>query len=117
MSALLMDLKSQGMLDESLVVLGTEFGRKPNINDSSGRDHHPSAYSCAMAGGGITGGAVWGETDELGRTVENDPVTCADFNSTIAYALGIDPEKEITSPDDRPFTMGNGGEAVLDLFG
>lgn len=117
MSALLQDLKGLGMLEETLVVLGTEFGRKPNINANAGRDHHPSAYCSLMAGGGIAGGMVYGETDELGRTVEDDPVTPPDLNSTIAYAMGIDPEKEITSPDDRPFTMGNGGEPIVSLFG
>ena len=59
---------------------------------------------------------VYGETDETGRTVEDDTVTIEDFNATIAHAMGIDHEKEITSPDDRPFTMGNGGEAVTSLF-
>ncbi len=117
MSALLKDLKNQGMLDETLVVLGTEFGRQPTINANAGRDHQPGAYCSVLAGGGISGGMVYGETDELGRTVEDDPVTVPDLNSTIAYAMGIDHEKEITSPDDRPFTMGNGGDPVVSLFG
>ena len=116
LAALLQDLKSLGMLDETLVVLSTEFGRKPGINSNAGRDHHPSAYCSLLAGGGISGGMVYGETDELGRTVEDDPVTVPDFNSTIAYALGIDHEKEITSPDDRPFTIGNGGDPITSLF-
>lgn len=117
MSALLNDLKSLGMLDETLVVLSTEFGRRPSINANAGRDHNPGAFCSVLAGGGIAGGTVYGETDELGRTVEDDPVTIEDFNSTIAYAMGIDHEKEITSPDDRPFTMGNGGDPITSLFG
>lgn len=116
-SALLSDLQSRGMLEETLVVLSTEFGRTPSINVNVGRDHNPGAFCSILAGGGITGGAVYGETDELGRTVEDDPVTIEDFNATIAHAMGIDHEKEITSPDDRPFTMGNGGEPVTSLFG
>ncbi len=116
-SALITDLKSLGMLDETLVVLSTEFGRTSNINMNAGRDHSPGAFCSVMAGGGIKGGLLYGETDETGRTVEDDPVTIMDFNATIAYAMGIDHEKEITSPDDRPFTMGNGGEPVTDLFG
>ncbi len=117
MAALLSDLKRLGMLDETLVVLTTEFGRRPAINSAAGRDHNPGAYCSVLAGGGITGGVVYGETDETGRTVEDDPVTIGDFNATIAYAMGVDHEKEITSPDDRPFTLGNGGDPVTDLFG
>ena len=115
-AALLSDLQSLGMLEETLVVLSTEFGRTPSINANVGRDHNPGAFCSVLAGGGVTGGAVYGETDDRGRTVEDDPVTIADFNATIAYAMGIDSEQEITSPDDRPFTMGNGGEPVTDLF-
>jgi hypothetical protein len=117
MTALLQDLQSLGMLEETLVVLSTEFGRRPGINANAGRDHHPNAYCSVLAGGGISGGTVYGETDELGRTVEDNPVTVPDFNSTIAYAMGIDHEKEISSPDDRPFTIGNGGQPLTSLFG
>lgn len=116
MSALLRDLKSQGMLAETLVVVATEFGRTPNINQNTGRDHFPSAFSCALAGGGINGGTVYGATDKLGKTVEKDPVAVGDFNSTIAYALGLPHDEEIYSPDGRPFTLGNGGEPLTALF-
>ena len=64
---LLDDLSKRGLLEETLVVLATEFGRTPNINVNDGRDHYPKAFSCMLAGGGIRGGQVWGSTDEEGR--------------------------------------------------
>ena len=117
LSALLRDLKSQGMLDETLVVLATEFGRSPKVNQNGGRDHFPGGFSCLLAGGGVQGGAVYGATDKLGKAVEKDPVSVGEFNSTIAYAMGVSHEEEIYSPDGRPFTIGDGGEPLESLFG
>lgn len=116
-ATLLADLKSKGLLNQTLVVVGTEFGRTPTINQNAGRDHHPGAYTCVLAGGGVIGGTVYGETDKEARTVEKDPVSVQDFNSTIAYALGLDPSEEIYSPDQRPFTLGHDGEPLMQLFG
>lgn len=116
-STLLADLKSKGLLDQTLVVVGTEFGRTPNINQNAGRDHHPGAYTCVLAGGGVVGGTVYGETDKEARTVEKDPVSVQDFNSTIAYALGLAHDEEIYSPDKRPFTLGHNGAPLVQLFG
>lgn len=116
MSSLLLDLKNQGMLEETLVVVATEFGRTPTINQNAGRDHFPGAFSCVMAGGGINGGTVYGATDKLGKTVEKDPVTVGEFNSTIAYAMDLPYDEEIYSPDGRPFTIGNGGDPLKSLF-
>ncbi len=117
LSALLRDLKSRGMLEETLVVVATEFGRTPKINKNAGRDHFPGAFSCVLAGGGIHGGTVHGVTDKTGRTIEKDPVSVGDFNSTIAYAMGLSHDEEIYSPEGRPFTMGNSGEPLKMLFG
>ena len=116
-STLIADLDSQGMLQETLVVVGTEFGRTPEINQNAGRDHHPGAYSCVLAGGGIAGGIVYGETDQHARSVEKDPVSIQDFNSTLAYALGLPHDEEIYSPDKRPFTLGQSGTPLKQLFG
>ncbi len=116
MSALLRDLKSRGLLEETLVVVATEFGRTPAINQNSGRDHFPGAFSCVLAGGGINGGTIYGATDKVGREVEKDPVTVGEFNGTIAYAMGIPHDEEIYSPDGRPFTLGDGGEPLTKLF-
>ncbi|MGI9428148.1 MAG: DUF1501 domain-containing protein [Bythopirellula sp.] len=116
LSTLLVDLKSQGMLSDTLVVVATEFGRTPKINENAGRDHYPSAFSCVLAGAGVNGGSVYGATDKAGKSIEKDPVTVPDFNSTIAYAMGLSHDEEIYSPDGRPFTLGNGGEPLKALF-
>ncbi len=116
-ATLLDDLEARGLLKTTLVVIATEFGRSPEINANSGRDHHPAAFSCVLAGGPIHGGQVYGTTDADAFHVETDGVTPEDFNSTIAVAMGIAPDKEIHSPDGRPFTLGNGGEPIAKLFG
>jgi len=116
MSSLLRELASRGMLEETLVVVATEFGRTPEINQNAGRDHYPGAFSCVLAGGGINGGIAYGATDKDGKQVEKDPVSVGDFNSTIAYAMGLAHDEEIFSPDGRPFTIGDGGEPLTSLF-
>ncbi len=115
-TSLLKDLASKRLLDDVLVVVGTEFGRKPTINQNYGRDHHPSAFSCVLAGGGIRTGQVYGATDEESANVEENEVSVQDFYATIAAALGLPLDKEIVSPDGRPFTIANGGEPVKELL-
>lgn len=116
LAVLLKDLESKGLLKETLVVLGTEFGRKPKPNVNAGRDHHPAAFSCLLTGGGIQGGQVHGKTDADAFHVDEDHTSVQDFNATIAYALGLPLEKEIRSPDNRPFTIANGGTPIMKLF-
>jgi hypothetical protein len=95
-SALLEDLEQRGLLDETLVVFATEFGRtplgenRPGYATVTGRDHHPDAFSVWMAGGGAKGGVTYGETDEIGWTITKDPVDIADFHATILRLFGID---------------------------
>jgi len=115
-SALLRDLRRRGLLEETLVVIATEFGRTPRITDSDGRDHHPKAFTCVLSGGGIQGGRVHGVTDERGDTVLEDRVLVPDFNATIAYALGVDLDEVIHSPSGRPFTVADKGRPVTALF-
>ena len=117
MAALLMDLERRGMLEETMVVLASEFGRTPKINDNDGRDHSPTAFSCVLAGGGIRGGQVYGKTDASGKNVIEDRVEVPDFNATIAYALGLPTEQTVFSPTGRPFRVADKGRPVLDLFG
>lgn len=114
-AALLADLEAQGLLKETLVVIGTEFGRKPEINTNTGRDHHPAVYSMAMAGGPVKGGQVYGKSDDKAFRVDADGVSPEDMNATLAAALGMDPDKEIHSPDGRPFTLGNHGKVLAKL--
>ena len=87
-SALLTDLKQRGMLDETLVIWGGEFGRTP-MAQGSGRDHHIKAFSIFLAGGGIKGGITHGETDELGYGIVKDPVSVHDLHATMLHLLGM----------------------------
>lgn len=106
-SSLISDLKERGLLDSTLVVLSSEFGRTPEIQKQhrNGRSHHPGAFTSLIAGGGVKGGLVYGKTDKHARTVTENPVTFHDLNSTIAYGLGLDHTKVIHSPANRPFRM------------
>jgi uncharacterized protein (DUF1501 family) len=117
LSALIEDLESKGLLDTTLIAVGTEFGRTPEVNMNSGRDHYPAAFSTALIGGGIKGGQVYGSTDKLGRKVKSDPVSPKDFIATIGYGMGVDLEETIYSPSGRPFQFGHDGEPVEKLFG
>ena len=116
LSALLKDLESKGLLKETLVVLATEFGRSPKINANAGRDHHPGVFSGLLAGGGIQGGRFFGSSDENGHHPHDDPVAVADFNATIAHALGLPLEEEISSPSGRPFKVAHDGAPLVALF-
>ncbi|MCB1061363.1 MAG: DUF1501 domain-containing protein [Verrucomicrobiae bacterium] len=115
-SALLSDLDRRGKLQDTMVVLTTEFGRTPRINQNAGRDHYPKAFSSVIAGGGIKGGTVWGKTDAGAENVEENPVGIPDFNATIAYGLGLPLDQVLYSPSKRPFTVAHKGRPVLDLF-
>ncbi|MCC9603227.1 DUF1501 domain-containing protein [Stieleria sp. JC731] len=113
---LLKDLHRTGLLDETLVVLTTEFGRKPSINANAGRDHHPGAFCSLLAGAGIKGGQVYGASDKRGFSVDDSQMSVADFNKTIAAAAGLPLDKELFSPNGRPFKIGGDGEAIEDLL-
>lgn len=118
-AALITDLHKRGKLQDTLVVVATEFGRTPEIQaeHKDGRDHHPAAYSCLLAGGGIKGGMKYGETDASGDKVKDKPVTVQDFNATIAAALGLPHELVIMSPSKRPFKIADKGVPVKAVLG
>ena len=105
LATLIEDLKAEGLFEKTLIVLGTEFGRTPKINANGGRDHHPRCFSTMFAGGGITGGQVYGETDKLAMAVKENPVTPKDFNATIAHAMGLELNKVVYAPSGRPFLL------------
>ena len=107
-SALLTDLEQRGMLDETLVVFLTDFGRTPKINGNGGRDHHPGVYSVALAGGGIPGGQVYGTSDSRGAEPGSDACSPADFHARIYAALGIDHKAELHDQQGRPFKICDG---------
>ncbi|MEM9282267.1 MAG: DUF1501 domain-containing protein [Verrucomicrobiota bacterium] len=116
MGALLKDLELRGKLEDTVVVLTTEFGRTPRINQNAGRDHYPKAFSSVVAGGGFKGGFRYGKTDEGAENVIENPVKIPDFNATIAHSLGLPLDQVLYSPSKRPFTVAHKGKPVLDLF-
>ncbi|MBI2808780.1 MAG: DUF1501 domain-containing protein [Planctomycetes bacterium] len=113
-SALLEDLAERGRLDETLVVLLTDFGRTPRINGGAGRDHYPNAYSIFLAGGGIHGGQVYGSSDRLGAFPRDNPTGPADVHATIFHALGIPLDAHLHDATGRPFPLTDG--RALPLF-
>ena len=116
-AALIADLDARGLLETTLVVVATEFGRTPKINGTrNGRDHHPKAFSCLLAGGGIRGGVRHGRTDERGEEVVEGRTTVPDFNATIAMALGLPLDQVVHSPTRRPFTVADKGRPLTELF-
>jgi uncharacterized protein (DUF1501 family) len=117
LSALVQDLEANGMLEETLIVLASEFGRTPKINVNEGRDHYPKAFTTLLAGGGVKGGTVYGKTDENGADVVENKVSIPDLNATIGYALGLPLDQVLYSPGKRPFTVADKGQPVTALFG
>ena len=118
LSTLLADLSESGMLDETLVVVATEFGRTPTIDGANmGRDHYPQAFTCLLAGGGVVGGQAYGATSKDGSKIIQNKVTIPDFNATIGYALGLPIDQKVISPTKRPFTVANKGTPITTIFG
>lgn len=115
-AALLHDLDRIGKLNDTVVVLTTEFGRTPLINQNVGRDHYPQAFTSVLAGGGFKSGYVHGKTSEGAEEVVEGSMTIPDFNATIAYALGIPVDQVMYSPTVRPFTVAHKGKPQLQLF-
>lgn len=117
LGSLMNDLAESGQLDRTLVVMLSEFGRTPRINRDAGRDHYPAVFSCFMAGGGIKGGQVIGASDKNGEQPHERPVRIPELHATLAYALGIDPDKEVMTPLQRPMKLVDNGKPVMELFG
>lgn len=115
-SALAADLERRGLLSDTLIVVASEFGRTPRINQNVGRDHYPKAFTGLLLGGGIAGGQKYGKTDETGENVIENPVDAADFNATIGYALGLPLNQVLYSPSKRPFTVAQNGKPLTQLF-
>lgn len=115
-AALIADLDERGMLDSTLVLLTTEFGRTPKINKTAGRDHYPKVFSIAMAGGGVKRGLVHGMSDATSVAPEEDPVYVQDLARTVHHLLGIDPEHRLMAPGDRPVAIVSGGNVLEDIL-
>jgi uncharacterized protein (DUF1501 family) len=104
-AALMRDLKERGLLDTTLIVWMGEFGRTPKFPRADGRDHWPNSFSAVLAGGGIKGGQVIGDTGPGGEGVKERPVTVPEFLATVYQALGIDPRKQNLSNVGRPIRL------------
>ena len=116
-AGLLKDLKSRGMLEETLVVWTTEFGRTPHTDGPTGRSHHPSVFSSWLAGGGAKPGTVYGASDDYGYQVAEDPVHLHDFHATILHLLGLDHERMTYRHAGRDFRLTDvHGRVVKDLL-
>jgi len=112
---LIKDLESRGLLERTLVLLTTEFGRTPKVNPRGGRDHWPGVFSIVMAGGGVKRGYVHGASDSTATAVERKAVTPEDLARTVFTLIGIDPEKRLVS-GTRPIALVNGGRVLRDVL-
>jgi uncharacterized protein (DUF1501 family) len=115
-AALIRDLDQRGMLDSTLVMVTTEFGRTPKINGTGGRDHYPKVFSVVLAGGGIKRGHVHGASDPTGGEPESEPLRVEDLAATVYHQLGIQPEKVLMAPGNRPIAIVKDGEVQQGLL-
>ncbi len=98
LATLINDLSERGMLEKTLVMVSSEFGRTPKINNTAGRDHWPKVFSVMLAGGGVKGGAIYGSSNATAAEPEDDPVSPADLATTMYHLLGIVADKELMAP-------------------
>ena len=113
---LITDLAQRGLLDSTLVMVSSEFGRTPKINATAGRDHWPKVFSVVLAGGGIKKGIVYGTSDATATEPEDDPLSVEDLACTVYNCLGINSDKELMSPGNRPIEIVDGGKVVKELL-
>ena len=116
LSSLVLDLERHDMLDKTLVVVASEFGRPAQFDSGGGRGHYSKAFSVVLAGGGLQNGKTIGVTDELGMKIESRPVSLPDLHATIHNALGIDPAEELYAEGDRPVPITDRGRPIRELF-
>lgn len=115
-SSLITDMHDRGLLDETLVACFGEFGRTPKVNKDEGRDHWGPAASLLFAGAGVKPGQVIGATDDIGGSITTRPIRPADVAYTILASLGIDPRKQIYTPDGRPLEILDEGNLIHELY-
>lgn len=113
---LITDLDQRGLLDETLVMVSSEFGRTPKINNTAGRDHWPKGFSVALAGGGVKRGYVYGSTDATATEPETMPTGPENLFTTVYHAMGIVADKELMAPGDRPIEIVDGGKVMHEVF-
>jgi Protein of unknown function (DUF1501) len=115
-AGLITDLDQRGLLDSTLVIVNSEFGRTPKINAGGGRDHWPRVYSVIMAGGGIKRGQVYGASDPLAAEPARNPLSVEDHAHTVYHLLGINARKDLMSPGNRPQPIVTNGQVVKGLL-
>lgn len=116
LAALVTDLDQRGLLDSTLIVVNSEFGRTPKINAGGGRDHWPRVFSVVMAGGGVKRGQVYGASDALAAEPAKNPLGIEDYAHTIYHLLGIDAKTDLMSPGNRPQQIVMNGKVVKGLL-
>ena len=115
-ATLIRDLDRRKLLDSTLVMVSSEFGRSPKINQTSGRDHWPKVFSVVLAGGGIKKGLIYGSSDATATDPDHDPLGVEDFAATLYHQIGINPSKRLMSAGNRPIDIVRGGKVVNELI-
>jgi arylsulfatase A-like enzyme len=113
---LILDLERRKLLDKTLIVISSEFGRPPEFDSGGGRGHQGKAFSVVLSGGGLKHRGAYGETDELAKKIVQDPVSVPDLFATMHASMGIDPSKNLFD-GDRPVPITVNGKAVEALLG
>jgi hypothetical protein len=116
LTMLINDLQANGLLDSTLVMVSSEFGRTPKINNTAGRDHWPKVFSVMLAGGGIKGGTIYGTSNATASEPDLDAVGPQDLATTVYNQLGIVADKELMSPGNRPIEIVDGGKVIRGLL-
>ena len=116
LAALITDLDKSGLLSTTIVMVSSEFGRTPKINQTAGRDHWPKVFSVLLAGGGIKGGLIYGTSNATASEPDMDPVGPEDLATTVYHQLGIVADKELMAPGGRPIEIVDGGKVVKGLL-
>src|SRR5947209_2440664 len=115
-ATLIRDLDRTGRLDSTLIMVSSEFGRTPKVNGTAGRDHWPKVFSVVLAGGGIKRGFVYGTSDATATEPQDDPLSVEDLAYTVYHQLGIDPDKKLMAPGNRPIIIVNEGKLLKELL-
>ena len=110
------DLHDRGLDKEVSVVVWGEFGRSPRINKDAGRDHWPRVFSVILAGGGIKRGMIYGSSDATGGEPNSDPMCIEDLSATLYHQIGVDPDKRLIAPGNRPIDIVRGGKVVREIL-
>lgn len=116
LTQLILDLEQRGLLQSTLIMVSSEFGRTPKINKDAGRDHYPKVFSVMLAGGGIKGGVIYGASNATASEPEFDPVGPQDLATTMYHQLGIVADKELMAPGDRPIEIVDGGKVLTEII-